>query len=112
MASATSISTDASLESVVSVFSGIDGVSTGTAQFLEGFPEEPTYYMVTEKGGRMTVAQDLKFDVDELETWVAVYEQEDEGLARRLFDVLARSLSERVTICAPDSADIVEEANV
>lgn len=111
MASCSSITTDASLTEVVEALDSLSWVRAGDAQYEEGFPDDPTYYMVTENGGRMTVASDLKFDVDEVETWIAVYEQEDKGLDGRLFDFLANQVDKRVTLYAEDSDSIVREVN-
>jgi len=51
------------------------------------------------EGGYITVADDLKVDVDEIETWIDVYEQTDEGLQYRIFNALAGALDVRVTRC-------------
>lgn len=111
MASCSSITTDATLPEVVEALASLSWVRTGGAQYEGGFPDDPTYYMVTENGGRMTVASDLKFDADEMETWIAVYEQEDKGLDGRLFDALAKQVNKRITLHAEDSDSIVREVN-
>lgn len=92
MADSFSITTDAPMAEVVAVLRGSDLV-TG----LRWDDDYEAYRMGTSRGGYVTMAEDLKFDVDEMETWLDVYEQEDSGLQFKLFDLLRNALEVRVT---------------
>lgn len=107
MAEAIEITTDAPLGEVMALVAGRftkDGI----------WPEDKigaVNYLVAESGANITVSRDLKLYEDEYESCIDVKEWDDEGAARRIFDVLAEELEERVTLFAPSSADIVAEAN-
>ncbi|MFO6505258.1 hypothetical protein ACLB3A_07155 [Corynebacterium freneyi] len=92
MADSFSITTDAPIADVVAILRG-----SALVNAFRWDGEFEAYRMGTPLGGYVTMAEDLKIDADEMETWLDVYEQEDSGLQFRLFDLLRDSLDVRVT---------------
>lgn len=90
------ITTDASLGKVLEVLRNSGMLSS---LYRDENSREEVYRGGSPAGGYITVADDLKVDIDEIETWIDVYEQTDEGLQYRLFDRLKDELDDRVTRC-------------
>lgn len=90
------ITTDAPLGQVLDVLRASSEISS---LYRDENQRKEIYRGGSPKGGYITVADDLKVDVDETETWIDVYEQTDEGLQYRLFEILAGALDVRVTRC-------------
>lgn len=108
MAESWEITTDAGTEELVDIVQGFPGI----ASFWEDAEEPGIYRFRTSAGGYVTLSSDLKIDVDEIESWLDVYEFDDVGLQKRLFDFLVSRIPVRVTRFAKDSDTIIEEAQV
>ncbi|AKK11772.1 hypothetical protein [Corynebacterium uterequi] len=108
MSTSTEITTDAELGKVIRVVEKFLEPVSLTSDGGEG----KVFRFGTPGGAYVTVSSDLKIEVDEIESWLDIYEQTEPGAAQRIYQVLAEQLSERVTLFAPDSADVVAEANV
>lgn len=109
MAEDIGITTDAGFSDVVEVIAKLGWVRMGKPVFND-FDKYPAYYMVTDNGGRATLAADLKRYADEYETWIAVYEQKDIGAAVRFFEALAGAINEKIVLNAPSSSEVVAQS--